>query len=83
VGGGPSIVTIGAMGVGVPVWSSHGEVIAALTVAVTVKDAEPMMHVPAPTVASRGIARALTCLPVPRQLPRFFAVAPAESTMDR
>jgi DNA-binding IclR family transcriptional regulator len=76
-------VTLGAMGVGVPVWSSHGEVIAALTVAIAVKDAQPMMHVPALTVASRGIARALTSLPPPRQLPRFFPVAVDESTMDR
>jgi mannitol/fructose-specific phosphotransferase system IIA component len=43
-----------AMGVGVPVWSPHDEVIAALAVAVSVKDAQSLMRVPALTVALRG-----------------------------
>ena len=72
-------VTLGAMGVGVPVWSSHGTVIAALTVGVAVKDARPMMYAPALAVATQGITRALTSLPPPRQLSRFF---PAASTVD-
>ncbi|MEV6607144.1 hypothetical protein [Kutzneria sp. NPDC051319] len=47
-------VTLGAMGVGVPVWSCHGTVIAALTVAVAAKDAQSMTYVPAFAVAARG-----------------------------
>ena len=67
-------ITAHAMGIGVPVRSPRGEIIAALTVAVPLKGGRPMTHVPALTVASRGISRALTSPPTPRQLPRFIPV---------
>ncbi|MCE7004283.1 hypothetical protein LWC34_15775 [Kibdelosporangium philippinense] len=60
-----------AMGVGVPVWSAQGKVVAALTVAVPIHDCNPMTLVPALTVASRGISRALANPQTYRQLPRF------------
>ena len=60
-----------AMGVGVPIWSPQGDVLAALTVSLPIEDAQPMMHIPALTIASRGITRALANPPTPRQLPRL------------
>jgi DNA-binding IclR family transcriptional regulator len=71
-----------AMGVGVPVWSAHGRVVAALSVAIPISEGYPMAYLSALMVASRGISRALSSPQPQKQLPRF-SWRPNEDTRAR
>jgi DNA-binding IclR family transcriptional regulator len=70
-------VSLETLGVGVPVRSPEGDVIAALSIIVPRSGAQPMTHVHALTAATRGITRALTQVPARSQPrpPKFFPAA--------
>jgi DNA-binding IclR family transcriptional regulator len=72
-------VSLETMGVGVPVCSADGEVIAALSIVVPRTGAQPMAHTHALMVSARGITRALAQSPTQRQPPRFFPKAEIET----
>jgi hypothetical protein len=63
------------MGIGMPVRSPDGEVIAALSIVLPRNGARPMSYIPAVMIASRGITRALGQPPKQRQPPPFFPSA--------
>jgi DNA-binding IclR family transcriptional regulator len=70
-------VSLETLGVGVPVRSPEGDVIAALSIVLPRRGAQPMTHVHALTVSSRGITRALAQVPTRAQPPppRYFPAA--------
>jgi DNA-binding IclR family transcriptional regulator len=68
-------LSLQTVGVGVPVRSATGEVIAALSVVLARGEAQPMMHVPAVMMAARSIRRALVQGPTRQRPSRFFPEA--------
>ncbi|WP_433289339.1 IclR family transcriptional regulator [Pseudonocardia sp. CA-142604] len=68
-------LSLETVGIGVPVRSATGEVIAALSVVLLRREARPMMHVPAVMTAARNITRALVQGPARQRPPWFFPVA--------
>jgi DNA-binding IclR family transcriptional regulator len=75
-------IALDKVGVGVPVRSTAGEVIAALSVVLLRGEAQPMAHVPALAVAARCITRALAQGPAPGRPPRFFPKAEVVARMS-